>query len=156
MPRLYPGQPVVGVGCLVIRDGKILLVRRRYPPSSGTWSIPGGHVGVGETLFDAAVRELEEETGLKGRPLGVANIDEAITVDQTGVRYHYVLVTVLLEAEDGDPKAGGDASDAGFFSFDEARRLRLAPSTEGLLEKIKKGLVCMDRPLVPRRYSPGD
>ncbi|BAN90770.1 NUDIX hydrolase [Aeropyrum camini] len=156
MARLYPSQPVVGVGCLVLRGGRILLVKRRYSPGRGKWSIPGGHVRLGETLEEAAVRELEEETGVKGRPLGVVNVDDAITLDEKGVRYHYVLVTVLLEDLGGEPRAGDDAEEAGFYTFDEALRLDLTPSTRGLIEKITGGMICLEKPIKPRRYSPAD
>ncbi|GBF08442.1 ADP-ribose pyrophosphatase [Aeropyrum pernix] len=156
MARLYPGQPVVGVGCLVFRDGRILLVKRKYPPGRGKWSIPGGHVRLGETLEEAAVRELEEETGIKGRPLGVVNVDDAITVDDKGVRYHYVLITILLEDLGGEPQAGDDAEEAGFYTLDEALKLNLTPSTLGLIDKITRGMLCLDKPIKPRRYRPVD
>ena len=154
MPGAYPSEPRVGVGVLVLRDGGILLVRRRYPPYAGKWSIPGGHVELGESLLDAAVRELEEETGLRGRPLGVVNVDEYICRDEEGrVKYHYVLVTVLVEAPSGEPRAGSDALDAAFIGLEEAENLDLTPATRGLLDKLRRGLVDPGRPLVARTYG---
>jgi 8-oxo-dGTP diphosphatase len=153
---LYPERPVVGVGALVLEGNKILLVKRGYPPSKGRWSIPGGHVEIGETILEAARRELEEETGIIGEPLGVVNVDDAITIDERGVRYHYVLITVLLKRVGGTLRPGGDAVDVGFFELEEAKKLNLTSSVRGLIEKIEKGYLCLDKPIPVRRYSPGD
>ena len=156
MPRLYPEAPLVGVGSLVLRGSRILLVRRAYSPAKGKWSIPGGHVELGESVLEAAVRELREETGLEGRPLGVVNVDELIKRDEAGVRYHYVLVTVLVDAPEGEPRPGGDALEAGFYELREALGLDLAPSVRGLIEKILRGELPLERPIKPRKYSPPD
>jgi len=75
--------PKVGVGCLVLDEqGKVLLVRRAYPPGAGKWSIPGGHVELGEDLVEAATRELKEETGVEAEPVGVVNVDTLIVYDE--------------------------------------------------------------------------
>lgn len=152
LPRLYPKDPQVGVGSLILEGGSILLVRRKYSPSKGLWAIPGGHVKLGESVLEAAARELREETGIEGSPLGVVNVDDAITVDRSGVRYHYVLVTVLLEIVGGELRPGGDVEDARFIGLREAGNLELAPSTKGLIEKIVNGELCLERPVVPRVY----
>ena len=146
-PVVYPERPVVGVGCLVIEGGRILLVRRAYPPGKGKWSIPGGHVELGEPVLRAAARELLEETGVEGEPLGVVNVDDAITVDENGVKYHYVLVTVLLRRLKGEPRPGGDALEAGFYRLEEAKRLDLTPATRGLIDKIESGRLCLEKPI---------
>ena len=151
----YPERPVVGVGALVLRSGEILLVKRKYPPGRGLWSIPGGHVNLGEGILEAAVRELEEETGIRGVPLGVVNVDNAIIRDDEGrVKYHYLLVTVLVKPEGGRLRAASDALDAGFFPLDEAKGLPLTDSVRGLIEKIERGLLPLDRPCPVRTYSP--
>ncbi|MCE4625358.1 MAG: NUDIX hydrolase [Desulfurococcales archaeon] len=153
MPGPYPKEPRIGVGCLVFRDGKILLVKRKYPPSAGRWSIPGGHVELGEGVLETAARELEEETGLRGEPLGVVNVDDFIMYDDEGrVKYHYVLVTVLLDVSGGEPRALSDALDAGFFSLEEAEELELTVSTRGLLRKIREGLVSPSKVLKVNKY----
>ncbi len=157
MPVFYPKRPVVGVGSLIIENGKILLVKRGYPPSKGRWSIPGGHVEIGEGILDAARRELEEETGIMGEPLGVVNVDDAITIDKKGlVKYHYVLVTVLFKRVSGDLRPGGDAIEARFFDINKAKSLKLTDSARGLLEKIKSNLLCLEKPIPVRKYSPED
>lgn len=159
MPRLYPRSPVVGVGGLVLEGGSILLVRRGYPPGRGRWSVPGGHVEVGETLYEAAVRETLEETGVETRPLGVVNVDDAITVDSSGVRYHYVLITVLLEPTrpGQEPRPGGDATDARFYPLERALSdLDLTDSTRGLILKIIQARIPLEKPIPVARYTPLD
>ena len=158
MPRLYPDRPVVGVGGLVLNSGRILLVKRAYPPGRGKWSIPGGHVELGETLYQAAVRETLEETGIETRPLGVVNVDDAIKTDERGVRYHYVLITVLLQPLDpnAQPRPGGDAEDARYYNLQEALRLDLTASTQGLIHKINNNQIPIDKPIPVARYTPID
>lgn len=157
-PVVYPERPVVGVGALVLRGGKILLIRRAAPPSRGLWSIPGGHVEVGESLLEAAARELREEAGLEGRPLGVVNVDEVIKRDGDGrVVYHYILVTVLVDAPEGSPRAGGDALEAAFFDMHQALRMSdIAPSVAGLIRKILENKIPLGSPIPVRRYTPAD
>ncbi|MEB3759485.1 MAG: NUDIX hydrolase [Desulfurococcales archaeon] len=136
-----PSEPRVGVGALVIESGKILLVKRKYPPSRGKWSIPGGHVELGESILETARRELKEETGVEAIPLGVVNVDDYIAYDERGIRYHYVLITVLLKSLTYDVDPGSDALDAGFFTLEEAESLDLTVSTRGLLKKLRERVV---------------
>lgn len=137
------------------RRGQVLLVKRANPPGVGLWSIPGGVVKLGEPLLRAAVRELEEETGIVGRPLGVVNVDEAIITDDDGrVKYNYLLITVLVDHISGEPRPSSDALDAGFFTVQDALGLELTESTRGLFGKISRGEVCIDRPLPVVTYRP--
>jgi ADP-ribose pyrophosphatase len=157
-PVRYPERPLVGVGALVLRGNRILLIRRAAPPSMGLWSIPGGHVELGESVLEAAVRELWEEAGLEGRALGVINVDEVIKRDDGGrVVYHYVLVTVLVDAPEGEPRPGGDALEAAFFDLEEALSMPdIAPSAAGLIRKILNGQVPIAKPIPVKKYSPSD
>lgn len=136
--REYPKVPLLGVGALVLRDGKILLVRRGAPPNKGKWSIPGGMPKVGESVYEAALRELEEEAGITGTPRGVACVAEYVETSDGRVRYHYVIVDVLVEASGSEPKAGGDALQAGFFDLEEALKLDLTESTRRLIEILRR------------------
>ncbi len=154
LQHIYPSTPLVGVGALVINSNKILLVKRKYPPGRGLWAIPGGHLKLEESVLEAAARELYEETGLKGKPLGVVNVDDTLIRDSHGrVKYRYVLVTVLISAS-GNPKPGSDAEDARFFEMKEALNLPLTQSTRGLIYKILRDLLPLDSPCPVGFYTP--
>jgi len=122
LPREYPEYAVAAVGAVLIRDGRILLVKRGYPPAAGKWSLPGGAVEAGESLAEAATRELEEETGLRARPLGVVWVLNNVVLDRSGrVKYHYLIVDILFDSEtvEGTLRAGGDALDVSWVGLDE-------------------------------------
>lgn len=131
MAREYPSHPLIGVGAVVWRDGRVLLVKRAKPPRLGQWSLPGGLQEVGETVFDAARRELREETGLEIDVLEVAEVVDYIERDDRGrVRYHYTLVDVLALAREGEAVAGEDAAEVRWFGPEELPGLALPPDTE--------------------------
>src|SRR5688500_6257844 len=99
--REYPDLPRVGVGAVVLRGDRVLLVKRGGQPSAGKWSLPGGLVDLGETTQEATRREVFEECGLRVRLAGVAGVVDRVVRDGDGrVRYHYVLVDYLAHAED--------------------------------------------------------
>ena len=140
--REYPELPVVGVGGVVIADGRALLIRRGSEPLKGEWSIPGGALEVGETLAEGVTRELREETGLTVRVLELIEVFERIFPDpreSRGARrkpqYHFVIVDYLCEAVEGEPRAGGDVTDVAFVREDELDRYRLTPAATRVLRK---------------------
>jgi 8-oxo-dGTP diphosphatase len=96
--REFPDYPRVGVGGVVVNNGRVLLIRRGQEPLKGKWSLPGGLVEVGENLTQALRRELKEETGLNVEPLEVIGVFERILLNEgrltrpRRVRYHYVLI----------------------------------------------------------------
>lgn len=109
--REYPTHPVVGVGGVVISDGRTLLIRRGSPPLVGQWSIPGGMLEVGETLIEGVRRELLEETGIEVRVLDLIEVFERIDLDAGGKpRYHFVVLDYLCEAVGGEARAGSDVT----------------------------------------------
>ncbi|MBT5415974.1 MAG: NUDIX hydrolase [Rhodospirillaceae bacterium] len=117
MKRDYPDRPFVGVGVVVLRGvprgDEVLLVRRAKPPSQGHWSIPGGAQHVGETLAEAALREVREETGLDVELVEQIAVIDSIRRDDAGaVAFHYTLIDFVALWRGGEPVAGDDASEA--------------------------------------------
>lgn len=122
-------RPEVCVGAVAVLEDRLLLIRRGHGPAAGEWSLPGGRVHGGETLAEAVVREVAEETGLE------AVCDDLVGwVERIGDDHHFVifdfLVTVLDGPEKG-PQAGDDAAEAAWVAVDDVSHLRL---TEGLAE----------------------
>jgi len=138
MSREYPERPIVGVGAVIVRDARALLVRRAAEPLKGEWSIPGGVVELGETLRAACEREVREETGLivrAGRVLEV--FDRIVPGDAGRIRFHYVLVDFLCELISGEARASSDASELCWAAAGELDRYRLSPPT---LTVVRQGL----------------
>lgn len=133
-PPGYPPKPVVAVGAVVFHREKVLLVRRGQDPGAGRWAIPGGSVELGETLQQAAEREIWEETGIRIKAREPVLTFDVIEKDERNrVRYHYVIVDVAADYIDGEPLAGDDAAEARWISRDEAGRLPLNESSRRLL-----------------------
>ena len=142
-------NPRIGIGAVVVEDEKILLVKRGHPPGEGQWSIPGGHLKPGELVAEAALRELEEETGLTGDPVGVVNIEELIIEDTVSGEpcYHYIILDVLIENPRGNPRAGGDATDVAWFPIAWAAGAdNVTRSTREFLSRLIRGEVSPEKP----------
>ena len=134
--REYPDRPIVGVGGVVIRDGCVLLVQRAQEPLAGKWTLPGGAVELGETLEEAVVRELREETGLEVRVLELVEAFERITRDESGrSRYHYVLLDYLCVPVSGELLAGSDVSTAAWVRPEEFSRYQVSDKARSVCEK---------------------
>jgi 8-oxo-dGTP diphosphatase len=130
MKREYPNQPLVGVGAIIIEGNRVALVKRGHPPLAGEWSIPGGVLEVGETLRDAAVREALEETGLRVETSDLLGVFDRVLRDDAGrTQYHYVLIDFLCRRVAGEPQPAGDATEARWFTQEEAAMLSLAKDT---------------------------
>jgi 8-oxo-dGTP diphosphatase len=122
-----PGKrPEVAVGAVVVRDGRLLLVRRGRGVAVGSWSLPGGRVEEGETLADAVARELREETGLEGRVGELCGVAERRFPEA-----HYVILDYWVQAETGEPVAGDDAAEVRWAG---AADLDALPLVQGLSE----------------------
>ena len=134
MKRKYPKQPIVGVGGILFLEEQVLLVKRGREPARGQWSIPGGAVDTGETLTQAVIREMEEETGIQAEPMALVKILDRIFRDGQGrVTYHYVLVDFLCRHIGGEVRAGSDALDARFIPIGDLASLDIIPVTRGVI-----------------------
>ena len=113
MTKTAPTYPVVGVGVLVWRDGEVLLIRRGKPPREGQWSLPGGRQELGETVREAAVREVREEAGIEIELGNLVDVVDAIGRGPNGdVTHHYTLLDFDADWTAGEVRAGSDAADA--------------------------------------------
>ncbi len=139
--RDYPDRPLLGVGAIIAQDGNVLLVRRTNPPLQGQWSIPGGLVEIGETTKEAAIREVQEETGLQIEPVHLVEVFERILRDQEKcVQYHYVLMDYLCRVLSGKATPGSDVSEVCWARFDELESLSVGPETCAVVRKAIKNL----------------
>lgn len=124
--REYPERPMVGVGGVVIANGRTLLIRRGGPPLEGRWSIPGGMLEVGETLLEGVRRELAEETGVEVRVGELIEVFERINRDEAGkARYHFVIADYLCEVVGGEARAGSDVTDVAWVAPGELGKYSL-------------------------------
>ncbi len=137
----YPASPRIGVGAVVFRENKVLLVKRNQPPGEGLWAIPGGRLELGETMQEAAEREVMEETGVIIRARNPVYTFDLIERDDQGrIRFHYVIVDLLADYISGEPNPRSDASEARWIDPKELDELPLSKSTRTFLkEEIKFG-----------------
>jgi ADP-ribose pyrophosphatase YjhB (NUDIX family) len=141
--REYPQRPMVGVGGVIIVQGRALLIRRGSEPLLGEWSIPGGMLELGETLEQGVARELLEETGLTVRVIELIEVFDRIYVESTagaeegkkGPRFHYVIVDYLCERIAGDAMAGSDVTDVVFATEEELHKFKLTETATRILKK---------------------
>ncbi len=127
--RLYPDQPVVGVGAVIVQDQKIVLIKRGNEPSRGKWTIPGGLVELGESVEEAVIRETKEETNLEVENPELIDVVDNVDLDQQGrVKYHYVIIDYLARIKGGDIAAASDAEELRWVPFDEVESYNLTAS----------------------------
>ncbi len=109
MQREFPSAPIVGIGAIVIEEGRALLVRRGREPLKGHWTLPGGALEVGESLTAGVAREVLEETGLHVQPVELVELVDRIHREDGRVRYHYVIADYLCRVTGGELQAASDA-----------------------------------------------
>lgn len=133
--RSYPKAPLLGASACIWDRGNVLLVLGTKPPKKGLWSLPGGLVKIGETLQQAAARELFEETGMTADFLRLADWVEVITREKAEIKYHFVIAMFVGQLKGGELKAGDDAGDARWFGLDELPQLEMTKGTAQLIRK---------------------
>jgi 8-oxo-dGTP diphosphatase len=136
--RRYPARPIVGVGAVIVDAGNVVLIRQRYEPLKGCWSLPGGTLEVGETLECGAAREVLEETGLHVEVGPMVEVFDRIMLDEEQrVRYHFVLVDYLCRPVGGALQAGSDVDAA----------VMVAPASLGAYDLTEKASAVIARGL---------
>jgi 8-oxo-dGTP diphosphatase len=139
MNREYPEAPIVAVGVVLKRGPEVLLVQRLNEPSRGRWSLPGGAVELGETVREAARREVQEECGLQIEPGEFLAIVDRIVHDEAGrVRFHYVLIDLLAEYVSGELTPASDISDARWVRAEELAKLDVTEKASQIVREVLK------------------
>ncbi|MDH5793615.1 MAG: NUDIX hydrolase [Candidatus Bathyarchaeota archaeon] len=139
--RLYPKQPIIGVGAVIIKDGKILLEKRKNEPGKGKWSVPGGLVELGESVEQTVMREVEEETGLEvEKPEHIDVVDNIIRDESGRVKYHFVIIDYFMKLKGGTLKAASDAEELRWVTFDEVERYALTKTFRAFFQRNRQKL----------------
>ena len=140
--RSYPQRPFLAVSAAIMRDGRILVVRRARPPANGLLTLPGGVVEVGETLAEAVEREVREETGLAIEPLALAGFRETVVRDaQDRVERHFVILCFAARWKGGEPVVNEELSEARWLDPAELATLQTTP---GLADIVKAAFDRLD------------
>jgi 8-oxo-dGTP diphosphatase len=135
--RQYPERPIVGVGAVVLDEhGQVVLIRRRFEPLAGHWSLPGGTLELGETLETGVAREIREETGLDVAVGPVIDVfDRILLDDERRVRYHFVLVDYLCRPTGGTLAPGSDVDEAVLANPDDLTRFALTAKAAAVIAR---------------------
>jgi 8-oxo-dGTP diphosphatase len=122
--REYPSHPISAIGVVIWRGEETLIIRRGKPPGMGQWGIVGGAQEVGETFFEAAIREAQEEAGIVIKPFGIITAIDGITRDATGaVQYHYSIVEINAHWISGDAWPASDVTETRWVTLPELRTM---------------------------------
>jgi ADP-ribose pyrophosphatase YjhB (NUDIX family) len=137
MSRQYPELPVVAVGVVLLdAQDRVLLVRRGRPPSPGRWTVPGGGVELGESLEQAALRELREETGLACKLGAIVEVLDRVLHDRDGrIEFHYVILDFVGTEPAGELQPGSDSTEARWVSIAELSPLETTDGLEPVLRR---------------------
>lgn len=135
MNQGFPAHPIVGIGAVIVKDGKAIIVKRTNDPYKGQWSIPGGRVELGETLAEAVRREMREETGLEVRVGPVIEVFERVEREGDRIRHHFVIVDFLCTCTGGVLCSGDDAEDVAWVSTEDLQRYGVADAAAAVIAK---------------------
>ena len=132
----YPKRPIAGVGVVVFRNEEVLLVKRKKAPYKGQWSIPGGKHQLGETVTQAARRELMEETGVEVNELTLIDVIDIMVPDEEGkILYHYIVADYRAHWLSGECSPGDDALDGEWFNLNKLGSISLLDKTRKIILK---------------------
>ena len=141
MKRLYPKKPLIGVGAVIVCDGRILLEKRKGEPGKGKWSIPGGLVELGERAEQTVIREVREETNLEVENPELIDVVDSITFDEDGrIKYHFVIIDYFVKLKGGTVKAADDAAELKWVPFNEVEKYDLTRTFKEFFERNFKQL----------------
>jgi 8-oxo-dGTP diphosphatase len=143
--RLYPKQPIAGVGAVIICKGKILLEKRKGEPGRGKWSIPGGLVELGESAEQTVIREVKEETNLEVEEPKLIDVVNNITLDGNNkIKYHFVIVDYFVKLKGGTLEAADDAEELRWVTFDKVEDYDLTKSFREFFQRNRQKLEKLD------------
>jgi len=139
--RLYPSQPIVGVGAVIICNGKILLEKRKNEPGKGKWSVPGGLVELGESVKQTVIREVKEETGLEvEKPEHIDVVDNIIRDESGRVKYHFVIIDYFMKLKGGTLKAASDAEELKWVPLSDVEKYDLTKTFREFFQRNRESL----------------
>ena len=145
MKRQYPKQPLIGVGAIIITEGRILLVKRGTEPGKHKWSIPGGLVKLGESIQETVTREVKEESNLDVEAYSLIDAVNNLEKDSNGkIRYHFVIIDFFVKLKSGILAAGSDALMTKWVLFDEVEEYDLTSSFSDFFQRNRKTLEQLD------------
>jgi len=136
LKKEYPKHPMIGVGAIIIQNGKILIVRRGSEPGKGKWSVPGGLVELGETVEQTVVREVKEECGLDVEVDELIDVVDSMTFDENGkLKYHFVILDFFVKIKGGELRPGNDAKGALWVPLEEVEKYDLTKTFREFLKR---------------------
>ena len=141
MSRVYPKLPIVGVGVILVCEGRILLAKRKNAPGKDKWSVPGGIVELGETLEQTVVREAREETGLIVEEPAPIDVISQVTLDENSkIKYHFIIIDYFVRFKNAAAEAGSDVGELEWVALDQVEKKDLTKSFRVFFQKNEEKL----------------